>query len=88
MTNPPSIRVTDHAVLRYIERRHGIDVDALRSHIATLAVTGVAHGASAVLTEGVRIVLRGQTVVTVLDKRMVAFPRKVSHGNGTSGDAS
>ena len=83
MTKSPSIRVTDHAVLRYIERRHGIDVDALRSHIATLAVTGVEHGASAVVTEGVRIVLRGQTVVTVLDKRMVAFPREENRGDAS-----
>jgi len=64
MTN--SIRVTDHAVLRYLEREHGLDVDAVRNHIAGLAATGVQLEAISVKVERVKLLLCGETVVTVL----------------------
>lgn len=28
------LRVSDHAVLRYLERAHGLDIEAVRRHIA------------------------------------------------------
>jgi len=65
----PRPRVTDHAVLRYIERAHGVDVEALRAHIAVLVARGVAEGGSAVIVGGVKFVLERETVVTVLDRR-------------------
>jgi hypothetical protein len=60
--------VTDHAVLRYLERAHGLDVEFFRSHIATLTAAGVQHGATGVKVEGVNFVLQDETVVTVLEK--------------------
>lgn len=66
MTN--SVRVTDHAVLRYLEREHGLDVDAVRNHIAGLAATGVQLEAISVKVERVKLVLCGETVVTVLKR--------------------
>ncbi|AOT25358.1 MULTISPECIES: hypothetical protein [Brucella] len=66
MTN--SVRVTDHAVLRYLEREHGLDVDAVRNHIAGLAATGVQLEAISVKVERVKLLLCGETVVTVLKR--------------------
>ena len=61
--------VTDHAVLRYIERAHGVDVEALRAHIAGLVRRGVQEGGSAVVVEGVKFVLEAEVVVTVLRRQ-------------------
>jgi len=66
MTN--SVRVTDHAVLRNLEREHGLDVDAVRNHIAGLAATGVKLEAISVKVERVKLLLCGVTVVTVLKR--------------------
>lgn len=51
------IRVSDHAVLRYLERAHGLDVAAVRAHLAGLAVTGARLGAAGVIVEKVKLVL-------------------------------
>lgn len=72
----PLPSVPDHAVLRYLERAKGVDIDAVRRHIAGLVQRGVnAHG-DAVVVEGVKFVLRGNVVVTVLDKRWPATKRE------------
>jgi hypothetical protein len=49
--------VSDHAVLRYLERRHGLDVEAVREHLAGLTVNAVRLGAAAVTIENVKLVL-------------------------------
>ncbi|MFB2553359.1 hypothetical protein [Ensifer soli] len=69
------IHVTDHAVLRYLERAHGLDVEFFRRHISGLAASGVIHGAVGVQIEGVKLVLRGATVVTVLGPHGVIHPQ-------------
>ncbi|MBN9078218.1 MAG: hypothetical protein BGN87_06370 [Rhizobiales bacterium 65-79] len=56
MSDKPAI-VTDHAVLRYLERRHGLDVEALRLHLAGLTVNAVRLGAAAVTVENIKLVL-------------------------------
>ncbi len=61
----PDIRVTDHAVLRYLERAHGLDVEAIRNHLAGRAMTGVQLGASAVIIEGVKLILKDGVLITV-----------------------
>lgn len=68
-----SVEVTDHAVLRYLERAHGLDVDAVRRHLAERAVNAARLGAVAVTIENVKLVLIASrpdgcttTVVTVL----------------------
>ncbi len=52
------IRVTDHAVLRYLERAHGLDVKAVRRHLAGRVANGARLGAVAVTIENVKLVLR------------------------------
>ncbi|MAA97802.1 MAG: hypothetical protein CMN87_15515 [Stappia sp.] len=71
---PGKPTVTDHAVLRYLERAHGLDVDAVRAHIAGRAMTAAELGALAVKIEGVRFVLAGRTVVTVIRRQWVPRP--------------
>ena len=56
--------VTDHAVLRYLERQHGLDVEAVRRHVAGMAMNGAALGAVGVAIEGVRLVLAEEPAVT------------------------
>lgn len=69
--------VSDHALLRYIQREVGVDIEALRSHVAGLARFGAERSAASVMTGRVRLVLRdseheGQPCVTVV----TALPRK------------
>jgi hypothetical protein len=57
-----SLKITDHAILRYLERAHGLDVTAIRRHLAGRAM----NGAAAVCIENVKLVIRDHTVTTVL----------------------
>jgi hypothetical protein len=59
------IHVTDHAVLRYLERAMGLNVDLVRDHIATLCGGAAAFGAVAVRAEGLRFEINGNRVCTV-----------------------
>lgn len=69
MKRVPIPSVPDHAVVRYLERAKGVDIEAIRQHIAGLVRRGVAAGGDAVVIEGVKFVLRENVVVTVLDRR-------------------
>lgn len=65
------ITVTDHAVLRYLERVGGFEIEALRREIARRISEAAPEGASAIVIEGHRFILRedavqGRTVTTVL----------------------
>ena len=67
--------VTDHAVLRFIERIHGIDTDAIRLIIANRCEAGVRYGASAVVSDGARFILRGDTIVTCYPRHWLPYFR-------------
>jgi hypothetical protein len=59
--------ISDHALLRFIERILGIDVDALRGRILTQGVVAaIKAGASAVEVEGVKFVVKRGVIVTTL----------------------
>ena len=63
------IRITDHAVLRYLERVRGLDVEAVRAEIAASCAIAEAHPtATAVLAGGFRFRIRANAVVTVIHK--------------------
>jgi hypothetical protein len=59
--------VTDHAVLRYLERAKGFDIEAVRQEIAQIVAPAVAVGATAFSANGLTFPLVGNRVVTVLD---------------------
>lgn len=59
------VRVSDHAVLRYMERQMGLNVELVRQHIFALCATPAAFGAVSVRAEGVKFIIHDLTVVTV-----------------------
>lgn len=66
MIKPQPVRVTDHAVLRYLERAMDLNVEIVREHIASLCAGPAACGASALRAEGVKFEIVGGAVVTVV----------------------
>lgn len=75
MTGP--IRVTDHAVLRYLERAHGLDVAAVRRHLAGKVETGARLGAVGVTIENVKLVLeRGPADIAVVTALKPKWPAR------------
>ena len=67
--NPDAV-ISDHAVVRYLERAYGLDVDAIRAEMAQSLKPAIEFGASVVQTHGVRLVLRdGFYCVTALPRR-------------------
>lgn len=66
----PRVHVTDHALVRFLERVGGVDVEALRSAIGRSLDEAARLGAAAAVIDGFRYVLRddpddGLRVVTV-----------------------
>lgn len=64
---PP--RVTDHAVLRWLERSAEVDIEAVRAAIGGVCARGAGLGAPVVRFEGARFVLVNGVVVTTLGPR-------------------
>lgn len=65
MPKPDPIRVSDHAVLRYMERSMGLNVDLVRQHIADICSGAAAVGAVCVRSEGLRFEIGKNVVITV-----------------------
>ncbi|MBN2740032.1 MAG: hypothetical protein JXR35_03925 [Rhodobacteraceae bacterium] len=61
-------RITDHAVIRYLERVKGIDMDALRHEIGQLVARGYVQGACGVRVSGFNYRIENGVVVTVLQE--------------------
>lgn len=78
----PLHTVTDHAVIRYLERVEGVDIDAVRRVIGHKVDTALELGACAALVGGFRYVIAGGRVVTVHPQHL---PDK-RFGNGKGGD--
>lgn len=68
-----AVRVTDHALVRFLERAGGIDVEALRDQLSAGLARGHAVARSIgdndylVKSQGLTFFVRGDAVVTVLD---------------------
>lgn len=63
--------VTDHAVLRYLERHCGVDVEAVRAHLTVKGIDTAAEIGcdTVILGDGVGLTLVGNTAVTWLGPR-------------------
>lgn len=62
--------VSDHAVLRYIERVMLIDVESIRAKLNSPVIdTAMQFGWDTVLMDDCRLKLKGDLVATVLEKR-------------------
>lgn len=60
------VRITDHAVLRYMERAMGLNVEIVREHIKQVCSGAAAIGAVCVRSEGMRFEIVNGAVVTVV----------------------
>jgi hypothetical protein len=65
------VMISDHAVLRYLERVKGVDIASVREEMRTAGLSAaIAIGADTVkLGNGCRLKITNETVVTVLPKR-------------------
>lgn len=75
-----TIRITDHAVLRWLERVHGLDVEGMRAQlladIGPLAAMGVALGPRFIVKrEEGKYLFHGHTMVTVGSPEMIMYRR-------------
>jgi len=64
------VRVTEHAVVRYLERAMGFNIEAVREHIAGICGGAAAAGAVCVRAEGLRFEIANNTVTTVTPDRI------------------
>ncbi len=64
----PEPRISDHAILRFLERAMGIDVASIKKRLLSDDVReAIKAGASAVIVDGVRLKVQDNTIVTVMD---------------------
>lgn len=64
-----SIRISDHAVLKYLERVEGVDVEAVRRRIARharVAVESELSGATHIRFDGFQICVANDVATTIL----------------------
>ena len=73
----PITTVTDHAVLRYLERVLEIDIETIRREIGHKVDRGVQEGACGVIVDGFRFRLVDGAVTTVV------FANRPERGKGT-----
>jgi len=71
------IRISDHAVIRYLERRYGFDFEAVRKEMDSPGLQMAEQiGCKSVKWNGGRLIIRGKVVVTYLANRMPVHPEK------------
>lgn len=64
---PSLASVTDHALLRWLERVHGIDIDFFRQQLLDETRDYIATGAATVRKDGVVYIFKNGKLITVLD---------------------
>lgn len=60
-----TVKITDHALVRWLERVHGFDMDKFRGDLATVAAPYAAAKVKHAEVGGVCLVFEGQTLITV-----------------------
>ncbi len=71
------IHITDHALLRYVERVFGIDVDAVRREILTDGVAKcIELGASTITVNGIQFRVKDRSIVTVIGSNQKTHRKK------------
>lgn len=69
MTTPAFRRksATDHAVIRYMERKYGANFDSVRDEMLSPALrTAMAAGAKSFVEDGVKFIIVNKRIVTVV----------------------
>lgn len=65
---PKAITISDHAIVRYLERKAGFDIEAIRKSILESdlqAMVGALGGSGKFPINGYQVVLKDYTVVTI-----------------------
>jgi len=70
------LRVSDHAVLRWLERNAFVDVESVRAEILRQTRPALTSGATAVKVNGVEYRIQNGTVTTAIVKRSDPRPLK------------
>lgn len=68
--------VTDHSVLRWLERVQGVDIEAIRLHIWEICAPAIKAGATCIRADGVKYEFQNGKVITVVPGN--ATPGKIS----------
>lgn len=64
----PEPRLSDHALLRYLERVKGVDVESARREIMTPSIVAAVKAmATSVLVNGARFLVREGVIVTIME---------------------
>lgn len=77
--------VTDHAVLRYLERVEGMDIETVRRRIGLTVQRGLEEGANGVVSGGFVYRITDGTVVTVIEHSRIEIGRKKRRGRKPRG---
>ena len=72
----PLTRITDHAVVRYLERVCELDIEALRHELARQVDPAMRAGACAVVIDGFVYRLANGALVTIVRKERDTLQRK------------
>jgi hypothetical protein len=67
----PVAYVTDHAVLRHLERVQGIDIEAVRRELGLKVDAAIEAGAAATVSEGIRYVLVEDRLVSCIPVKSI-----------------
>lgn len=67
----PLAYVTDHALLRHLERVQGIDIEAIRLELGHLVDKAIEAGAKATVSEGMRYVLIEDRLVSCVPVKSI-----------------
>jgi len=80
----PEPRLSDHALLRYIERVYNIDIEVIKAKIMTpTVIQAIKNGATAITVEGARFKIADNTVITVLN---TSEAPRLKTGKGNTND--
>lgn len=81
LTPAPNPRISDHALLRYIERVLQINIEKVRQQVLTDSViAAIRAGATGVTVNGVKFVVNGVTIVTTLGEDQQVKRKTAQHG--------
>lgn len=58
--------ITDHALLRYLERHEGIDIDKLRKDLLGVIEDQLVEGMTSIKSNGITFKVAGKTVTTIV----------------------
>ena len=62
------VTLSDHALIRYMERRYGIDFEPYRKEIMTsFNISAIKQGAGTIKVNGLSLKVRDKCIVTVLN---------------------